>query len=378
MENSILVFSPFLVSVIIPAYNAETFIERTLRSVLAQTYQRLEVLVVDDGSSDNTVSLVCMIAKQDHRVHIIQQANLGVAAARNRAIQESKGDLIAPIDADDVWYPTNLEKQVQRLIDNPSLGLVYSWSVEIDELDQLCGGFHASHYHGYVYIPMLNQNFIGNASAVIIRRECLEKVGTYNCKLKAQNAQGSEDLDLHLRITEHYQVGVVSEFLVGYRQVVGSMSRNCEIMARSQALVLEAAQNSHPEIPSIIYQWSISRFAIYLAHQSCQGKNDQQTLYWLFQAFRRDPTMTLIRYDAYLILGKVYLRKLFPSTYLLESLSPKSKGSNHRTTLDRVKRMVKLRRFLPFEIYERVRIHFIAWRVGGLSDPKLNGFEARI
>jgi glycosyltransferase involved in cell wall biosynthesis len=96
-----------LVSVIIPAYNAENFIAKTLESVLSQTYQNIEVLVVDDGSTDTTAEIVKSFVQKDSRVSLLQQSNAGVAAARNLAIEKSKGEYIAPIDADDIWYPQN-------------------------------------------------------------------------------------------------------------------------------------------------------------------------------------------------------------------------------------------------------------------------------
>lgn len=109
-----------LVSVIIPAYNAERFIARTLQSVLSQTYKNLEVIVVDDGSSDLTAEIVKSIAQTDHRVIFLQQPNSGVAAARNLAIASSSGDFVALIDADDIWYPQNIEKQVEAMITTDS------------------------------------------------------------------------------------------------------------------------------------------------------------------------------------------------------------------------------------------------------------------
>lgn len=101
-----------LVSVIIPAYNADNFIAQTLESVLSQTYQNIEILVVDDGSTDTTPEIVKDFATKDSRVNLLQQSNAGVAVARNLAYLHSKGEYIAPIDADDIWYPQNLENKL--------------------------------------------------------------------------------------------------------------------------------------------------------------------------------------------------------------------------------------------------------------------------
>ena len=114
-----------LVSVIVAAYNAETFIKQTLDSVLNQTYKNIEVLVVDDGSEDRTAEIVAAIVQNSQRVILLQQSNQGVASARNLAIQNSRGAYIAPIDADDIWYPQKLEKQMQCMLQaEPSVGLV--------------------------------------------------------------------------------------------------------------------------------------------------------------------------------------------------------------------------------------------------------------
>src|SRR5438874_4376035 len=101
-----------LISVIIPAYNAEQFIERTIDSASQQTHRNLEIIVVDDGSTDQTASIVKRLTKKDRRLRLIRQPNAGVAAARNRGIKESRGDYLAPLDSDDLWHHTKLEKQL--------------------------------------------------------------------------------------------------------------------------------------------------------------------------------------------------------------------------------------------------------------------------
>ena len=258
-------FTP-LVSVIIPAYNAENFLARTLESVLSQTYQNIEVLVIDDGSQDRTAEIVQSIAQKDSRVILLQQENSGVAAARNLGINNSIGEFIAPIDADDIWYPQNLEKQVQCLLQaEASVGLVYSWSVDINEKDKLTGDFRASNIEGNVFSTLLCHNFLGNASSTLIRRSCVENIGGYNTQLKAQNAQGCEDWDFYLRIAEIYQFKVVPEFFIGYRKIANTMSGDYQKMAKSHDLMLKEVQPRHPEIPKGLYQLSKSSFYIYFS-----------------------------------------------------------------------------------------------------------------
>ncbi len=347
-----------LISVIIPAYNAEEFIAKTLESVLSQTYQNIEVLVVDDGSLDTTAAIVKSFAQKDRRIILLQQSNAGVAAARNLAIEKSKGEYIAPIDADDIWYPPNLEKQLNCLTSSAStVGVVYSWSVDINEQDLLTGGFYNSTTEGEVYTALVYKYFIGNASSSLIRHICFEKVGGYNCQLKAENAQGCEDWELHLRIAEHYQFNVVPEYLVGYRQIASSMSCNYAAMAKSHSLIMADVRQRHPEIPSNIYRWSSSNFYIYLAVKSNRSGNHRSTLSWLAQAFKEDLFMALLRHNLYL-LSIESLFKIIVSPPTKSGLELKQTSeSNQGTTLATIEKRTKVHKMLPSQVYERMRFN---------------------
>jgi glycosyltransferase involved in cell wall biosynthesis len=299
-----------LVSVIIPAYNAEEFIERTLNSVLTQTYQNLEVLVINDGSQDKTVDKVQEMAKQDARIYLFQQTNLGVAAARNLGIEKARGEFIAPIDADDVWCPQNLEKHVNCLLNSDlSIGLTYAWSVDIDEKENFNGEFRASTIDGQVYTILLLHDFIANASSTMIRRSCLDKVGGYNCELKKQNAQGCEDWELYLRIAEHYEFRVIPEFLVGYRKLFNSMSSNVESMAKSRLAIWQSIFDKYPKIPKVIYRLSMSSFYMYLARQSSRYGKQQEAFLCLYQAIKTGWITPFMRPDFYILFIK-YVRAL--------------------------------------------------------------------
>lgn len=284
-----------LVSVIVPAYNAETFIQRTLDSILTQTYTNIEVLVVDDGSQDGTAEIIESYVKKNSRVILLKQKNAGVAAARNLAIEKSRGQYIAPIDADDIWYPQKLEKQVQCLLEaDQSVGLVYAWSVSIDEDDKIIGTINIESYNffqsieGTVYPALIYTNFIGNASVPLIRRSCFEKVGGYNSKLKAHNAQGCEDWDICLRISEHYKFRVVREILIGYRRVRESMSCDYRSMERSYNMIMADLRSKHPEIPIYIYNLSTSNFYLYLSGNSQASGDYWNTLVLIYKSIKLD------------------------------------------------------------------------------------------
>ncbi|MCU0526940.1 MAG: glycosyltransferase family 2 protein [Elainella sp. Prado103] len=287
---------PPLVSVLIPAYNAERWIARTLQSVLGQTYQQLDVWVVDDGSTDRTATIVSQMAQIDPRLHLLQQPNAGVAAARNRAAQAAAGVFLAPIDADDLWHPQHLADLVACLTHAPdSVGLAYAWSLDIDESDQPTGGFHAAMISGSVHTTLLCHNFLGNASCTLIRRSVFLQVGGYDEQFQAQQMYGCEDWDLDLRIAAISEFRVVPQFSVGYRKLPNSMSYHYERMADSHNLMLQKVRHKYA-LPSFLYGLSRSSLYLYFAQQSstqqsstqqsstqqsstCQG--DRATLHWL-------------------------------------------------------------------------------------------------
>lgn len=278
-----------LVSVVIPAYNAECWVARTLESVLAQTYPHLEVWVIDDGSIDRTAAVVEEIAQQDPRVQLIRQVNAGVAAARNRGIQAATGEWIAPLDADDLWFPEHLAQQVTfAQTASPNVGLIYSWSIDIDAEDQPLNGFHAAEISGRVYPTLLCHNFLGNASCTLIRRSVLQRVGGYDEQFQIQQVYGCEDWDLYLRIAAIAEFQVVPQFSVGYRKLTTSMSYQFDRMARSHERMLGKVKQQNPHLSPVLYRLSRSSLYLYFAHQCSAFQDDRQTLQWLAAAIQAD------------------------------------------------------------------------------------------
>ena len=310
-----------LVSVIVPAYNAEQFIARTLLSVLNQTYKNLEVLVVDDGSKDRTAEIVEDIATKDSRVTLLRQQNSGVAKARNSAIVNAKGEYIAPIDADDIWYPQKIEKQIEVFLNSePSVGLVYAWSVFIDESDRITNLPHKTNlFHfsnvasveGKVYLPLIYLNFLGNGSVPLIRKSCLNKVGNYNELLKEQGALNCEDWDMQLRIAEFYQYKVVPNFLVGYRRLPNSKSGNHLKVAKSYNIMMASIREKYPQIPELVFRWSKSHFYSNLFAKSYKNEQHLATIYLLREAVKADYKI-LIKPGVYKILFLRLIKYILP------------------------------------------------------------------
>ncbi len=298
-----------LVSVIVPAHDAAAFIQATLESALAQTYAQLEVIVVDDGSRDDTAALVEATAARDRRITLLRQANAGVAAARNHGLAASRGSLIALLDADDLWHPEKLARQVAVMQRAPErVGLVYTWSSVIDEGGRIVDrrGCGVPRYAGTVYPALVLWGFVGNASTPLIRRACLEAIGGFDPGLHARGAQGCEDLKLYLAIAERYEFAVVPEFLVGYRQTTSSMSRDVWQMKRSHDLVLAEVQTRHPELPDWLFRWSRALCCYWLAMTCLRTRRlaDATRLFGL-----------MVRFDPTFVTHPLFYRRLRPKVY---------------------------------------------------------------
>ena len=223
----------------------------TLASARSQTYTPLEIIVVDDGSTDGTREIAEGAARVDKRVRVVHQRNAGVAAARNRGIAEAHGEYVAPLDADDIWHPRNIELQVEALkAAGPDAALSYAWYVSIDEHGRLRGSgrqnrLRASHQ---VLASLMTGNFIGNGSSVVMRRSRVESVGGYDSSLRARGGEGFEDHALYLALAERWNFAVVPQYLIAYRRHAAAMSRDSRRMSRSGALVLADLRLRRPDL----------------------------------------------------------------------------------------------------------------------------------
>lgn len=237
-----------LVSVVVPLFDAGPTVIRTLESIAAQTWRHLEVIVVDDGSTDDGPARVAAFARRDSRVRLVSQANAGVAVARNRGAAEARGDYLAFVDADDLWAPDKIALQMQAMIaGGGAVGLVYTWSALIDAADRIYSLEHRPTAEGRVFRDLCRSNFVGNGSCALIRRSAFDVVGGYDPGLRAQGAQGCEDLMIYLSIAERFEFRVVARHLTGYRVTQGNMSSNALGMLRSCELTLAAFEPQYPE-----------------------------------------------------------------------------------------------------------------------------------
>jgi len=277
------------VSVVIPAYNAERWIARTLASVRGQTYRELEIIVVDDGSTDGTAKIVRDIAREDPRVRLLEQANGGVARARNAGIRKAGHEFIALVDADDLWHPEKIRKQVERLVaGGPKMGLVYCWWVLIDEND-VCTATDISgdRVEGAVYRKMIQSNLAGNGSTPLIRRAAFDAAGGFDPGLFEAGAQGCEDWKFYLGIAETFEFGLVPELLVGYRVFDGNMSGDVWKMLRSYELLIEPLRTGRGDIPGKLFRDGYAFMLFYMFLRV--GEWNRTSLRLLARLLRTDP-----------------------------------------------------------------------------------------
>lgn len=213
-----------LVSVIVPVYNRENYVGETLDSILRQTYQNIEIVAVNDGSTDNSLSVLLSYKEQyPDKLLVIDQENQGQVKSRNNAILQASGEYIAFLDSDDLWLPEKLEKQLPLFVEN--VGLVYSGIHNIDDegniIDtELC----RSDMRGNIYEKLLIRNRM-TGGTVVVRREVIEQVGMFDVEFAA-----AENWDLWLRVSKSYAVDFVNEPLVKYRKHPGNMSKDRMLM----------------------------------------------------------------------------------------------------------------------------------------------------
>lgn len=218
------------VSVIIPAFNCRRYIEETVESALNQTYPDIELIVVDDASTDKT----CEILKRygEKLTVINHKNNKGPSGARNTGIQHAGGEYVAFLDHDDIWVRDKLEKQMELFKQDDKIALVYSNGYKFDLSGKSRGFFFegVKPHRGFIFEKLLADNFIPTSS-VVIKKDVLNEVGLFK-----QNFLIAQDFDLYLRIAERYPVDYVDEVLFKYRILPDGFSTRKKKLAFEEAI----------------------------------------------------------------------------------------------------------------------------------------------
>ncbi len=305
------------VSIVVPAYNTLRTLPETVASLLAQTYGDLEVIVVDDGSSDGTADWVR--AQTDPRLRLVRQLNRGLAGARNGGIIAARGDLIGFCDGDDLWEPEKLKQHVDLLARHPEIGVSFSASLLVDEANRSLGIIQAPRLTDLGAHDILLRNPVGNGSSPVIRAEVFREIayrpnGQSRDWFFDETLRQSEDIECWVRIalTTAWDFGGLAEPLTRYRVVSSGLSANLD---KQYATWTQMADKLRVLAPEFAQTWLPAAQAYqlrYLARRAVSLGDGRAAARLLVEAFRAsrhplvfEPRKTLITMaaTALLLLG---------------------------------------------------------------------------
>ncbi|MEC4986624.1 MAG: glycosyltransferase, partial [Oscillatoria sp. PMC 1076.18] len=298
-------------------YNGERTIKETIESVLNQTWTDFELIVINDGSTDSSLQIISEI--QDSRIVVFSYPNTGLAASRNRGIEQATGNYLTFLDADDLWTPDKLADQLEVLQENPQAGVAYSWTDCIDEQGKFLRRGSYVNVSGNVYANVLLVDFLENGSNVMIRRQALEEVGGFDESLPA-----SQDWDMWLRLAAKYEFVAVSKPQVLYRISSSSMSSNVKNLETACLRIIERSFSQAPESLQYLQSDSLANIYKYLTYKVLQGNADRQrgktAAKFLLQAIKYDRSLLRAR-----VLLKVWLQiaiaTLLPSSQAQKAIA---------------------------------------------------------
>lgn len=219
-----------LISVVMSAYNSEKYISDSISSILNQTYDHWELIIINDASSDNTLKIINQFSEKDSRIKVIDnKKNLGLTISLNIGINNSNGEFIARLDSDDLAEPSRLEKELDYLHSDPEIGLVGSAAHLINSFGNRIGSMNVMSQQYFVNRFLINLNpFIH--SSIMIRKEALDDVGSYREKFRY-----SQDYDLILRLNDKYKLSNIALPLIRWRVSDSSVTMQHHTLQRIYA-----------------------------------------------------------------------------------------------------------------------------------------------
>lgn len=296
-----------LISVIIPAYNAERTIAETIQSLQRQTCSDFELIVINDGSTDRTLDVLESL--QEPRLKVYSYENGGLPTARNRGMARATGEYLSFIDADDLWTRDKLEAQVQALHSHPEAGVAYSWTAFINEHSEYIYSREPMYYEGNVYPHLLLSNFISSGSNIMVRRSLAEQVGEFDPTLRS-----AEDWDYYIRLATVTSFVVVPQYHILYRRTAQSMTSKVDVMEKYIMTVLERAFAAAPPEYQSLRQRSLASNYRFLAQLCIAHGGDRegvkQAIARLVKAIRLYPSLLLERRTQRLAAKMILLRVL--------------------------------------------------------------------
>ena len=227
------------ISVILPVFNAQTYLRASIESILSQTFTNFELIIINDGSTDQSLEIIQSYT--DERINLINQANAGLPISLNRAITIAKGQYLARQDADDISLPSRLAEQAAYLDEHPACALLGSWANILLDNSPTNRALQHPHLNGDIALKLLFFNCFVHSS-VMIRKSALEKSGLYP---EEPEKFPPEDYDLWLRISKDFEVANIPKALLQYRELPSSISRTkLQIMQeRAEMMSLHAIKD---------------------------------------------------------------------------------------------------------------------------------------
>ncbi|BAY84269.1 glycosyltransferase involved in cell wall biogenesis [Calothrix parasitica NIES-267] len=277
------------VSVIVPAYNVSKYIPEALASLEKQTFSDFEVLVVDDGSTDDTAAVVQKFCQRDTRFHLLQKPNGGLSSARNYGIRHARGEYIALLDGDDIYHRDKIATHIARLYDKPDVGVVYSASQTIrDDGKPTFISLSGKPVHSNPLLALLCKNFVGHGSNAVFRRCLIDEVGGFD-----ENLRSWEDVDLWLRIAamQKWRFFREKRVLCYYRVRPSGLSFNLVQMRNSGTIVIETAYQRSPELIKPMLPTVYAYMYRYLSRLCLQGGDMQTARDFIDQALVYDSSI---------------------------------------------------------------------------------------
>jgi glycosyltransferase involved in cell wall biosynthesis len=277
------------VSVIVPTYNRATQLQRAISSVLCQTYRQYEIIVVDDGSTDNTKEIVASLGATE-QIRYFYQANRGRSAARNTGIRMAQGDFIAFLDSDDLFLPDKLQKQTEWMLRNSQFGFSYSRALWFDEITQILlaeAPVFNSKLEGRIYPALLS--LTGTAittPTVMTHASILREIGGFD-----ENLHICEDLDLWRRIARHYPVGFLpmNLSLISYRPFEGDILKELNQGIDARTAYYAKACKDDPQLVASFYPFLMAEMYSHYGIGASQNKRFKYAFKLILKAWQYSP-----------------------------------------------------------------------------------------
>lgn len=276
-----------LVSIVIPVHNGERYLAFTLDSVLTQTYSKIEIIVVNDGSTDGTKDILETYSQKYPVIQMINKDKSGVSVARNSGWQQAKGQFISFLDADDVWLPNNLQLKLNYLIHHPNAFGVCSYCEIIDENNNLKNEFKK----GDLNITLDNilewkGNYITIPSGILFRSEMIRKLNGFNSSLSNNADQEILMRALKTKMTFH----TIQKITWHYRRHSNNMSSNLNLMEKDTVLTYQLAKQNNLFRSWYFKKKCLSRVSLILAFSWWKdGKDKIRSLKWMAKSFYYSP-----------------------------------------------------------------------------------------